>query len=106
MEKQCCKCKEIKNFSNFGKLTSSKDGLRYDCNDCRKLYRKNNKETITQKSKDYYDNHKIILGIKNKEYQTINIIKINKQRKEYRNRPEIKEHIKQKNKEYLPKKKK
>lgn len=105
MQKICCKCKGCKNINEFGKLKSSKDGLRYDCNDCRKIYSKENKEYIKIKNKEYYNDNKILLNDKNKEYRIINIININEQRKEYRNRPEIKEHIKLKNKEYLPIKK-
>lgn len=42
---------------------------------------------------------------KNKQYRLVNAEKINIQRKEYRNRENVKEHTKQKNKEYLPIKK-
>jgi transposase-like protein len=100
--KQCCKCKLEFQISNFGKLKSSKDGYRYDCKDCRKNYRESNKDTIKEKQAIYYENNKEILSNKNKEYRIINSSIINNQRKEYRNRPEIKEHIKEKYKEYLP----
>jgi hypothetical protein len=103
--KQCCKCKLICELLNFGKLKSSSDGYRYDCNNCRKLYREQNKEKIKQTQKKYYENNKNVLLEKNKKYRIYNNIQINEQRKEYRNLPEIKEHIKRKNKEYLPIKK-
>lgn len=49
IEKKCCKCKEIKNKSEFHKRSSSKDGLVSQCKDCTKIlkitynlnYRKN-----------------------------------------------------------------
>ena len=105
MEKTCCKCKISQDISNFGKLKSSLDGLRYDCKCCRKIYRENNKNKINLKLKMYYKENKEQLLKKNKEYRKNNIETIKKQRQEYRNRPEIKIHIKQKNKEYLPIKK-
>ncbi len=103
-QKKCCKCGEIKTHNNFGKLKSTKDGLRYDCNECRKNYRKEKAIFIKEKQKEYYENNRILVNSKNKEYRIANSEKINVQRKNYRNRPEIQEYIKQKNKEYLPKK--
>jgi hypothetical protein len=100
--KICCKCKLECDISNFGKLKSSKDGYRYDCKNCRKIYRECNKEHINNNSRKYYNDNKDELQIKNKEYRKNNYILINNQRKEYRTRPEIKEHNKQKCKDYLP----
>lgn len=100
--KICCKCKKNQDLSLFGKLKSSKDGLRYDCNICRKKYREDNKESIQIQQQNYYNDNKDNLLIKNKEYRINNIETINEQRKEYRNRIEIKEHNKIKAKEYLP----
>ena len=105
MEKQCCKCKNRKNTNEFGKLTASKDGLRHDCNDCRKEYRIIAKEQIKLKQNNYYKNNKVMLLEKNKQYRIDNNATINEQRKNYRNRPEVKEHIQQKSKSYLPKRK-
>jgi len=103
--KTCCKCKIEQQICNFGKLKSNKDGYRYDCKNCRKEYRENNKISIKQKQDKYYVENKDTLLKKHKEYRIENKDKINNQRKEYRNRPDIKEHVKQKNKEYLPIKK-
>ena len=105
MEKKCCKCKKNLEIAHFGKLKTSPDGLRYDCNICRKNYSEQNKEQIKQKQKSYYETNKELLIPKNKKYRLDNSEKINAQRKEYRNREEIKEYIKQKNNEYLPIKK-
>lgn len=100
--KKCCKCNIDRNLKDFGKMSSSKDGLRYDCNNCRKEYRENNKLFIQEKQKEYYNNNKDLLLEKNKQYRNANIDSINIQRKEYRMKPEIKEHIALKNREYLP----
>lgn len=102
MEKTCCKCKKILEINNFGKLRSSLDGYRYDCNLCRKEYRIQNKLSIQTKQKSYYQDNITSLLEKNKIYRLNNVEKINVQRKEYRNREEIKKHIKEKNKQYLP----
>jgi hypothetical protein len=105
MEKQCCKCKEIKNIDEFGKLKSGKDGLRYDCKGCRKNYRECSKDIIKKTQDAYYSNNKKSLLEASKQYRIDNIEKISLQRKNYRNRPHVKEHIQAKNKEYLPIKK-
>lgn len=105
MEKRCCKCKENKTVSCFGKLNTSSDGLRYDCNDCRKEYRDRQKENIKEKNTSYYKMNKNRILSKNKEYRENNSDRINQQRIEYRSRPDVKEHIKEKNREYLPIKK-
>lgn len=103
--KICYKCKLEKPFENYGKLSSSKDGYRYDCNDCRKQYRQMNSLQIKEKQKEYYNSHKEELLLRNKQYRIDNKSTITEQRKSYRERPEIKEHIKMKNKEYMPIKK-
>lgn len=102
MSKICCKCKIEMSVNMFGKLKSSKDGLRYDCKICRKIYRENNSEKINNNLKDYYKNNKDILKEKHKIYREKNKEIISIQRKEYRNREDIKEKIKQKNIDYLP----
>lgn len=98
--KKCYKCKIIKDLSKFGNLKSSKDGLRYDCKDCRKEYNILNRDKKKEYNKKYFENNKDNLLKKSKEYREKNSEKIRIQRKEYRNRPEIKQHIKNKNKEY------
>lgn len=99
--KICSSCKIEKDIACYGKLKSSKDGLRYDCKTCRSNYRIINKDTIKKQQQLYYENNKSDLLEKNRQYREINAEKINIQRKEYRNRSVIKEHIKIKNKEYL-----
>ncbi len=103
--KICCRCKINKSDDCFGKLSSSPDKLRYDCKDCRRVYRETNKVEINKKLKDYYTANKTTLLDKSKQYRIVNKETISIQRKEYRNRDDIKEHIKNKNREYLPIKK-
>jgi len=101
MNKTCCKCKNEKSIQCYGNLKSSPDGLRYDCNDCRKEYRNKIKVHIKEKNRSYYESKKDEILEKNKKYRIDNNASICEQRKEYRNREEIKNHIKQKQKEYL-----
>jgi len=90
--KKCCKCKVTKLLICFGKLTNTRDGLRYDCKDCRKDYSDIHKKEIKIKQHEFYEKNKTELLIKNKEYRKNNIDTINIQRKEYRSKPEVKEH--------------
>jgi len=98
--KRCCKCRLERPLCEFGKLKGSKDGLKYDCNFCRREYREKNKNAIIKKQHEYYNNNKETLLNKNKEYRESNKERIYIQRKEYRK--ENKDYIKQKQKEYLP----
>jgi hypothetical protein len=102
MSKLCCKCKNDKPYEKYGKLKCSPDGLRYDCKDCRSKYNLANREHVKLKNLEYYQNNKEILLEKNKLYRIDNKEVINTQRQEYRNRENVKLHIKEKNKEYLP----
>jgi hypothetical protein len=56
--KKCTKCGIEKKISEFGKLSSSKDGLSYSCKSCRKevcdKYYHNNKRKIMDKKKVYH----------------------------------------------------
>jgi len=102
MSKKCCKCKKEKLVECFGKLSCSKDGLRYDCVDCRKEYRVRKSVHIKEKQKSFYEANKEELAVKNKEYRDLHKTEIYEQRKEYRNREDIKTYIKKKQQEYLP----
>lgn len=103
--KICCKCKCEKQIESYGNLKNSPDGLRYDCKDCRKEYNMKNKANIQLKNKEYYENNKANLLIKNSEYRILNKEQILVQRQQYRNKEDVKLHVKEKNKEYLPIKK-
>ena len=78
--KTCTKCKIKKDFSEFGRLTSSKDGYRSHCKICVKQERLKNSERIIEYRKEY--------SIKNKQnrklYKLKNKEKIKEQDKQYR----------------------
>ena len=55
--KKCGKCKETKDFSEFSKNKTQKDGYQNRCKACAKQYRDANKAKILkyrQDNKDYY----------------------------------------------------
>ena len=53
--KKCSKCNSEYDFSNFYKDKSSKDGYRFDCKNCAKLYRDNNKDYQKEYGKENKD---------------------------------------------------
>jgi len=53
--KKCSKCKSEKDRSSFGKRSNVSDGLRSECNECRKKYIILNKKKIAKYKKQYYD---------------------------------------------------
>jgi hypothetical protein len=54
--KKCSHCHIPKDFKEFTKRSKSKDGLSYECKDCKKRYR--NKNIITKDTVINYDNEK------------------------------------------------
>lgn len=58
--KQCTKCKQWKDESEFNKRKDSKDGLRTECKICQRDYNKNYYKTPEGKQKhlDYMNSHK------------------------------------------------
>ena len=62
MTKRCCKCKGVKEKSEFYKDSSRKDGYDNRCKPCRKElnreYSKNNRETILEKKRKYHKNNR------------------------------------------------
>ena len=85
--KQCIKCKEWKNESEFYKRKETKDGLRNDCKKCRIEKSKENYENDSgerkQKMRSYYENHKEEIIQKAEEYRENHREEINQQNKEY-----------------------
>lgn len=100
MVKQCAKCKESKNVSQFSKLSRASDGLNYRCKVCcseyynslyprikesKKAYAKtrylNNRVELIDKAKSSYDSSKKKLY--NQKYNVINRIKINESKNAY-----------------------
>jgi len=91
--KVCSKCKEEKDIINFSVKRNTKDGFRYDCKECNKKYRKQNrerekivgkqwrdrnKEKIRQNQKKYYSKHREKYILKNAKYRArTRILKFN-----------------------------
>ena len=57
-KKRCSKCRELKEESDFYRDKRKKDELQSQCKDCRKEYRKQNKEQIAKQNKKYYNKKK------------------------------------------------
>lgn len=70
--KFCNKCKSEKLFIEFGNNTKGINNLDSRCNDCRKIYRSENKNHISIKSKEYRNENRIILNSYNKNWRILN----------------------------------
>lgn len=69
--KKCSVCGEIKLINkHFKKLSKSKDGFKYECNECKKQEYKDNNQRYKDTGKQYYKNNKEIVSIANKEYRS------------------------------------
>ena len=73
--KRCSKCGEEKPGSEFGKDKSKKDGIRSQCNECRKICKR------TESDKKYYIAHKQQITIAHALYRSRNIDKTRKRDK-------------------------
>lgn len=82
--KQCTKCKEWKNKSEFNKNNKTKDGLKCWCKDCTKAdyfnhkkqykqYREKHKDTRNNQHKQWYENNKEHCRNYSKKYYKNNI---------------------------------
>ena len=75
MKSKCCKCKKEKNFSEFRKNKSKKNGYSNDCKDCHSEYRKKkykeNKEKELTQVRNYQSKHpeKYVYSLLNEEYR-------------------------------------
>lgn len=56
--KRCSVCKEVRPTEHFGRSSSSKDGLRSQCKECRKAQYRRDAETIKAKRKRHYQKNK------------------------------------------------
>lgn len=52
--KRCTKCGEEKPVGVFGKSSRNKSGLRAECNDCRRVYERENRAMILDQKRRYY----------------------------------------------------
>lgn len=82
--KVCCHCKVEKDEKEFGKLKTTKDGLRKDCKQCRRQYYVNNKDTILVNRKRYYDENVDEVKKRNNKHYHNNKSAIVVKRKKYR----------------------
>jgi len=85
--KTCCRCKEEKQRSEFGKDKNRKDGLCPVCRECRRQYNKD--PLVAERRRIYY-----------KEYSKENKEKIRQQQRQYRKDPLVAERKRIHNKEY------
>lgn len=85
--KICVICEKRKKISEFGKNTTSKDGLKPQCKKCRsimaKKYNDKNKEKHSIRSKKYYIENKETINKRNKKYSDNHRDEAVKYRKEY-----------------------
>ncbi len=101
MVKVCSKCKIEKEYFEFHKNKTSKDGLRSGCKSCReeqlKKYYQYNKERINEFHKRYYQSNKESIKKSSKQYREANKERIKEHQKKYyqSNKESIKKNSKQ-----------
>lgn len=83
--KLCKSCGINKNEEDFGRLKSSKDGLRTECKDCRKKYYYDNHDKMLEQKKNDYKKHKEERDKKSIEYYYDNQEQLKTKGKEYYN---------------------
>ena len=70
MKKKCTKCGKVKDTSEFHKNSRNKDGLRYDCKQCRHEHNIVSREIISKQNKEYRKKNRKSLSIRRKkDYQ-------------------------------------
>jgi hypothetical protein len=52
--KTCTQCKQVKELSAFYKNKAARDSYSFNCKECQKLYRQQNKDKVATWKKDYY----------------------------------------------------
>ena len=80
MKKICCRCKEEKDLKDFNKQKRTKDGYRYECKECQRVYYKNNREKELKRCAKYRLNNREKLSkyrLNNRERYLINLYKKN-----------------------------
>ncbi|MDD3443180.1 MAG: HNH endonuclease [Sulfurimonas denitrificans] len=82
--KVCRKCKVEQDFSCFSRDKSTKDGLKYECKGCKKLYYQNNKNIILFKRALYHRDNIVDANSKSRKYYKENKDKLLAQKKIYR----------------------
>lgn len=102
--KKCIICNKEKNFKEFFKDKSSKDGLKYKCKSCIKQYREiynlenkektkiynsKNNEIIKKQKKEYYVNNKTEHKLRGYEWKKENKEKVRLYEKKYKEKNKI-----------------
>ena len=76
MCKQCSKCEEVKELSEFYKDKDKQDGLTTQCKSCKKIYLKEyraiNRDAVLYKLREYYQNNKDMFREYGKSYKKAN----------------------------------
>jgi len=70
-KKQCSKCKELKDYSEFNKEKGNLDGLNYRCRACSKNYKLKNRDIIKLQNRIYRQTHSAIIKLKDKKYNKL-----------------------------------
>ena len=93
--KQCPKCKEAKSAEDFQRDRSRKDGLQYQCKECKKRhyqenreyykqYRQENREYYVEYRKQYYQENRERITEKLKQYRQENRERLAEYDRQYR----------------------
>lgn len=77
--KTCCRCKEIKEYDNFKKNRSRKDGYASNCRSCDKIDYEKNKEKNSERFKKWRENNIEKINERKKNYRKNNIEKVREQ---------------------------
>jgi len=93
--KTCSKCKLELQLEQFSKSKNTEDGHRFQCKACDKIYRKENKETMSKYQKKYREENKEMISEQRKKYREENKEKISERNKKY-----YKENMKERKKYY------
>ena len=87
--RKCSKCDIEKSHNEFNKHKTGRDGIRPDCKDCvkeyKKTYRLQNSKKLSRESKEYRGNNAEKLKYVGRKYYVENIDKIKVKAKIYRN---------------------
>jgi hypothetical protein len=89
--KECSKCGETKDVSEYGKRRKNKDGLACCCKECarqqvrqcRQKYYQNNKESILARRRQYYQDNRESILARDRQYHHANRERLNEQSRQY-----------------------
>ena len=85
--KQCTKCKEEKQFSQFYKNCTAKDGFRPHCKSCvsaqQKKYKENNTEKVRASKRKYRENNRESIRAKQRKFNEKNRESMRASRRKY-----------------------